>query len=89
MTFFYYITFEELFDVKSDKNNFVEAQLDAEHKLTIYIHRKKVLGENLAESHAYNPIRDSGQTLGEREKSSRESHQESSRGSLRDSHRDF
>ena len=52
--------------------------------------RKKMnLGESPAESHAYNPIRDSGETLGEREKSRqescRESYQESSRDSLRDS----
>ena len=30
------------------------------------------LGESLAESHAYNPIRDSGETLGEREVSPRD-----------------
>ena len=30
--------------------------------------KKTSLGESLVESHAYNPIRDSGETLGEREK---------------------
>ena len=43
--------------------------------------KKTSLGESLAKGHAYNPIRDSGETLGEREKSRqescRESHQES------------
>ena len=50
------------------------------------------LGESLAKSRAYNLIRDSRETLGEREKSRqvpcRESHQESSRDSLRDFWRD-
>ena len=44
------------------------------HKLSLLIIRinprkKMSLGENLAESHAYNPIQDSGETFGEREKS--------------------
>ena len=47
---------------------------------------KKQISESLAESHAYYPIQDSGETLGEREKSLqeswRESHQESSRDPL-------
>ena len=30
--------------------------------------KKTSLGESLAKSYAYNPIRDSGETLGEREK---------------------
>ena len=51
--------------------------------------KKTSLGESLAKSHAYNPIRDCGETLGEREKSCRESHQESSRDSLRDSRSAF
>ena len=42
--------------------------------------RKKRVSESLAESHlshAYNPIQDSGETLGEREKFRQKSHQES------------
>ena len=39
--------------------------------------KKTSLGETLAESHAYSPIRDSGETLGEREKSHQESCRES------------
>ena len=34
------------------------------------------LGEILAARHAYNPIQDSGETLGEREKSRQKSHRE-------------
>ena len=49
-----------------------------------YPHKKTNLGESLAKSRTYNTIRDSGEMLGEREKS----HQESSLGSLRDFWRD-
>ena len=47
--------------------------------------KKTSLGESLAESHAYNPIRDSGERLGEREKSRQESCLESRRESRLDS----
>ena len=55
--------------------------------------KKTSLGESLAKFRAYNPIRYSGEKLGEREKSRHEScqdsHQESSRNSLQDSRWDF
>ena len=58
--------------------------------------KKTSLGESLEESHAYNPIRDPGETLGEREKSRQEFRQASPQslesdymhGSLQDSPRD-
>ena len=51
--------------------------------------KKTSLVESLAESHAYNPIRDSGEMLGERETSRQESCQESHQESSRDSRWDF
>ena len=61
--------------------------------LTSNPRKKTSLWECLAKNRAYNPIRESGATLGEREKSRqescRESHYESSRDSLRDSRWDF
>ena len=47
--------------------------------------KKTSLGESLAESHSYNPIRDSGETLDEHEKSRQKSHRESRRESRLDS----
>ena len=53
------------------------------------IHRKKTsLEESLAESHAYNLIQDSGETLGDREKFCQESRQKSHRESRRESRLD-
>ena len=45
--------------------------------LKITPRKKTSLGESLAKSRAYNPIRDSGETLGEREMSREESCRES------------
>ena len=51
--------------------------------------KKTSLGESLTKSRAYNPIRDSGETFGEREKSCQESCRDSHQESSRDSWRDF
>ena len=51
--------------------------------------KKASLGESLAESHAYNPIRDSGETLDEREKFRQESRLDSWWASRQESWRDF
>ena len=50
--------------------------------------KKTSLGERLAQSHAYNPIRDSGETRGEREKSRQKSYRESWLDSWWDSRQD-
>ena len=56
--------------------------------ISIVPRKKTSLGESLAESHVYNPIRDSGETLGEREKSRQKSHWESRLDSWWDSWQD-
>ena len=61
---------------------FFPSQLPPQYTGTAELPRKKTsLRESLAESYAYNPIRDSGKTLGEREKSRQESRQKSHRES--------
>ena len=51
--------------------------------------KKTSLGETFAKSRACKPIRESGETLGEREKSRQESWRESNQESSWDSLRDF
>ena len=64
-----------------EKKSGFGALVKAKPPHVVLAYKKTSLRESLAKSRAYNPIRDFGETLGEREKS----RQESSRDSLGDS----